>query len=100
VETSDVDTGENHHLAHMRECVEIIEEVEADKKGTTHEKVLDMNEKYKLSLIYMGMLDNPGNYKFMERCMDGQDSKNQSKMSLPPADLAKYIDLMEQIESN
>ena len=87
-------------MAHFRECVEIIEEVEADKKGTVHSKVLNMNEKYKMGLIYMKMLDNPDKFKYIERCMEGQDSKTQSKMSLPPADLAKYIDLMDQIESN
>lgn len=50
---AEVDPGESPHIAHIRECVELIEEVEADKKGTSDEKVLDMNLKYKLALQYM-----------------------------------------------
>lgn len=37
----DVDKGESPHLVHINECIEIVEEVEADKKGTTHEKTLN-----------------------------------------------------------
>ena len=74
-EDGDVDQGESLHMAHIRECVEIIEEVEANKKGTAHEKVIDQNEKYKMSLFYMQMLEDPKQFAYLERFLRGEDSK-------------------------
>jgi hypothetical protein len=49
----DIDKGESLHISHIRTCVETIEEVEATKKGTTDEKTMDANEKYKLGIYFM-----------------------------------------------
>jgi len=93
-EYGDVDKGESQHMAHIRECVDIIAEVEANKKGTSHEKVLDENEKYKLSLFYMQMLEDPKQFAYLERFLRGEDSKLKTRMNLKPADVIKYRDLL------
>ena len=36
----------------MDECIEIIDEIEADKKGTNDEKHLNMTEKYKFTFVF------------------------------------------------
>ena len=46
----------------MDECINIIDEIEADKKGTNNEKHLNMTEKYKFALCYMDMLENITKY--------------------------------------
>ena len=46
-------------MRHVLQCMTIIDQMEADKKGTSHEKALNTNEKFKLALIYMSMLEKP-----------------------------------------
>jgi len=68
-----------------------VEGVEADKKGTTHEKTLDMNEKFKLAVIYMKMLEDPEKFKHLDRFVG--DAENSCRMNLAPGDLAEYKEL-------
>jgi hypothetical protein len=42
--------------------LEVIEDVEANHKGLSDEKFLNNNEKYKIALCYMDMLENPKKY--------------------------------------
>jgi hypothetical protein len=39
-----VDVGQGPHLTHIRECLEIISDIEADKAGTSEEKHISMTE--------------------------------------------------------
>jgi hypothetical protein len=54
--------------------VQIIEEVEASHKGLNDEKFLNNNEKYKLGLIYIEMLEKPDDFKFLDRLAGDNDS--------------------------
>lgn len=54
--------GESPHIEHIQECLEVIEDVEANHKGLSDEKFLNNNEKYKIALCYMDMLENPKKY--------------------------------------
>lgn len=84
-ENIDVDYCGSPHLLHMAHCVEIIEEVEADHKGQKDEKYLSENEKYKLGIQYMQMLEDPSQFKFLER-LTGGDAE-QIRMNLNPQDI-------------
>ena len=62
------------HLRHISQCLDIIEDVEANHKGLTDEKFLNMKEKYKLALTYMEMLNNPEKFKYLDRTSGGDGS--------------------------
>jgi hypothetical protein len=53
----------------MDECIEIIDEIEADKKGTNDEKHLNMTEKYKFALIYLDMLNDIQKYSHLNNSL-------------------------------
>ena len=98
----DPDQGGSPHLRHVKECLKIIDQMEADKQGTSQQKSLSINEKYKLSLNYMKMLDNPKRYAYLDRFLEiepvpdnsfksrGKLPKGQVRMNLPPEDLARF----------
>ena len=90
----DIDRGESLHMTHIRTCVETIEEVEANKKGTAHEKAMDANEKYKLALYFMQMLEDPKQFAYLDRFAQGEDSQVTARMNLKPADLPIYRELL------
>ena len=94
----EIDKGVSPHLRHIQESIEIVDEVEADKKGTTHEKTLDMNEKFKLAVIYMKMLEDPEKFKHLGRFVG--DSENSCRMNLAPADLEGYRELQREVKAN
>jgi hypothetical protein len=62
----DIDNGSSPYLLQMDRCIEIIDEIEADKKGTNDEKHLNMTEKYKYALLYLDMLDNIQKYSHLD----------------------------------
>jgi hypothetical protein len=100
----DPDQGGSPHLRHVTECIRIIDQMEADKRGTSQQKSLSTNEKYKLSLNYMKMLERPSRYAYLDRFLPGEAPrskhgshthakklpKGQVKMNLAPEDLARF----------
>ena len=64
----------------MDRCIEIIDEIEADKKGTNDEKHLNMTEKYKYALLYLDMLDNLNKYSHLDQ-ITNETQSNQTKVS-------------------
>lgn len=94
-----VDRTENPTINHIDHCIEIIEEVEANHKGQYDEKILNHNEKYKLGLQYIQMLQDPKKFKYLDRLAGGEQAF-ALRMNLPPDDLKQYKVLEETIEAN
>ena len=94
----DVDREESAHIKHINQCIEIIEEIEANHKGLSDEKFLNQKEKYKIALQYMHMLETPWKFKYL----DGQNGGRGSslRMNLANNDLVKYNTLLDQIARN
>lgn len=63
----DVDGGSSPHIRHIKDCMKIIDEIEARRNGTSGYKALNMNEKYKIAIIYMKMLEDPSKFGNLER---------------------------------
>ena len=92
------DDNHSPFLCKITECLKVIEELEADSKGVTSERVLSNLDKYKLAVQYMGMLQNPAKYAYLDRFLVNTD--NIVTLDLPPSDKARYIQLQKEIEQN
>jgi len=93
----DVDGGSSPHLRHIFECITIIDEMEADKKGTDEEKTLDSTEKYKFGLMYMKMLENPRKFSHLDRFVPSEET-NKVQVRLSDEDMISYKKLQAKLE--
>ena len=94
-----VDRTENPTINHIDHCIEIIEEVEASHKGQFDEKMLNYNEKYKLGLQYIEMLEDPTKFKYLDRLAGGEQAFSL-RMNLPTDDLRQYKHLEATVRTN
>lgn len=76
----------------------MIEEMEADRKGSSSERTMSNFDKYRLSVIYMGMLQDPKKFRYLERFIPSDD-KNVL-LELPTPDREKFFKLQEEIAKN
>ena len=53
---SSLDQMSSPYIQKIGECLQVIEELEADKKGTTEEQQISTMDKFKLAVKYMQML--------------------------------------------
>ena len=58
-ETRVLDDNFSPYLLKISESLRCIEDIEADKKGTSQEKHLSAFDKYKVAVKFMQMLQNP-----------------------------------------
>ena len=72
--------------------------MEADSKGVTAERALSNFDKYKLAVQYMGMIQNPGKYTYLDRFL--LNTENMVTLDLPPTDKARYLELQREIADN
>jgi hypothetical protein len=63
--------------------------MEADKRGTSQEKSLSTNEKFKLSLTYMSMLEKPYKFKYLNRFIPGFEEETVYRKKVNPNKLQK-----------
>ena len=93
----DIDNGSSPYLLQMDECIQIIDEIEADKKGTNDEKHLNMTEKYKFALYYMDMLENIQKYSYLSKdyseVSKEKEKKSVIELRLTQKDLKEHLDL-------
>jgi predicted RNase H-like nuclease len=82
-------------LVKIQECLRIVDDIEAEKKGTLDEKNLSTFDKYKLAVKFMQMTQNPKKFKYLERFTAGES--NQVRMNLAPIDLDKRMILEKKI---
>lgn len=74
-----MDGGVSPHIRHVKECLTVIEEIEEKRFGTNGYKALNYNEKYKIALLYMKMLQNPDKFSNMERYLPPSEKENDEK---------------------
>lgn len=85
-------------LIKIEECIRIVDDLEAEKKGTQDEKSLSTFDKYKLAVKFMQMTQSPQKFKYLERFMATED--NQVRMNLAPKDLERRLKLVHRIKKN
>ena len=78
----------------------IIEELERDRVGTSDEKHLNTQEKYKFAIIYMKMLADPKRFQHLNRFLPNiQNEKTRVQLDkiLPDEDVNEFKDLKKKI---
>lgn len=76
------DEASSQRLVSIRDCIDLIDLVEANKKGTNEEKHLSDFEKYKMGANFMRMVQNPNRFDHLERFISGHGD-NKIKLNLP-----------------
>ena len=82
------------------ECLKMIGDVEAQRSGTSGYKALNMNEKYKIAIMYMKMLENPKRFANLERLLPQKDQQADEEgkvlLRLPQEDIEEYKKIQEK----
>lgn len=87
------------YLEQIFDCMKLIDDLEAEKKGTPDEKNLSTFDKYKIGVIFMQMLQDPSKFKHLDRFIATDDTKGV-RMNLSDADIIKHQQLEEKIKEN
>lgn len=82
----------------IADSLRVIEDIEADKKGTSQEKHLSAFDKYKIAVKFMQMLQKPEKFAHLERFLKSES--NAILMNLKPNDLRDYKELLVQVDKN
>lgn len=76
-------------LEKITDCIKIIDDLEAEKKGTPDEKSLSTLDKYKIGVVFMQMLQDPTKFKYLDRFVANGDSTTV-RMNLSDADIINH----------
>lgn len=93
------DETSSQRLLTIQDCIDFIDLVEANKKGTNEEKHLSEFEKYKLGANFMRMVQNPKRFDHLERFISGR-SDSKLKLNLPSQDMREFTELQKHIEES
>lgn len=83
----------------IKDCIDLIDLVEANKKGTNEEKHLSDFEKYKMGANFMRMVQNPKRFDHLERFISGRGD-SRLKLNLPNKDKKEFIALQNHIKDS
>lgn len=72
---AEVDKFGSPHLLHINQCLTIINEVELNHKGLFDQKYLSEQEKYRLAVFFMKLLEDPAGFPFLEKLSGGNKSE-------------------------